>query len=217
MPLHLSSSDLTPIIKYNAKAGRWYKRAQDASGNWLDFEVQSLVAVFDLANIRTGWVLFNTTSPPVFVQDADLATPGASPGDGYKRGFRLTMFSEKLLDGMREMMSNSGVTNSAINALYGDFENAPERTKGKAPVVAVQNPLPVTGQHGTNYQPVFKIMKWITPPAAMTAPPKAAQPVPPPPAAATAPAPAGVQTAAAALAPPPATAAAPTADDHDEF
>ena len=217
MPLHLSSSELTPIIKYNAKAGRWYKRGQDASGNWLDFEVPNLVAVFDLANIRTGWLLFNTTSPPIFVQDADLATPGASPGDGYKRGFRLTMFSEKLLDGAREMMANSGVTNSAINALYSDFENAPERAQG-VPVVAVQNPLPVTGQHGTNYQPVFKIIKWIAPPPAMTAA-LAPAPAAAPPAAQAAPP--GVQTAAAALAPAPAAAApvaaAQAADDHGEF
>lgn len=194
-------------VKYNAKAGRWYtkKDEQDAP----EFEVTNMTAIFDLENIRTGWFLFAAGVAPAKTYDPSLAEAAPKPGDGFKRGFELDLFSEKNLLGMREFSSTAGAVIEAMNDLHTDWEVAKEANAGKLPIVKCVGVSPIVNKHGTNYRPQFEIVGWADRPAELGAPAKAAATPSPTPA-----------SAPAAHTPPPAAKAPATVgavEDDIEF
>ena len=112
--------DFITYLKFNAKAGRWYTK-NDAGD---EYEVKpGFSAIFDLENIRTGYMKFAAGMAPDFVYDSTAGAMDADqPDDGYKRGFTVHVFSPKALGGVREISSTAGVFNNAMNALYSDYE-----------------------------------------------------------------------------------------------
>lgn len=165
MPLNLeprSSEDFIPYIKYNGKAGRWYIR-NDAG---MEDEVRDMTAIFDLANIKTGWIMFSENGPPV--SQWDNGAMAAQPGPNYKRGFSVKVFSPQKLGGMREYQSNANVSIIAIRNLYEAYEAAPEAKQGLVPVVQCTDVAPIKGFKGVNYQPTLKIVKWVPRPDGLT-------------------------------------------------
>ena len=178
--LNTGGGNFLPILKYNAKAGRWLKR--DAQGDdFVDNEVTNMTAIFDLANIETGWLHFAPATGPDFVVDPDLSNAGPRPDNSHKRGFRLKVFSEKNLDGAREIMSNSISLNRAILALYDDFENSPNADDDTLPVVTCTGVEAFIGKHGTNYEPSLEIVSWEARPEALKEVAEEAAPAAPPP------------------------------------
>ena len=55
--------DFIPYLKYNAKAGRWYSKVEN-NGEFEEKEIEGLTAIFDLANIRTGYMKFAAGEAP---------------------------------------------------------------------------------------------------------------------------------------------------------
>ena len=165
MPLNLEprNGDFTPYIKFNAKAGRWYTKTDSGE----EVEVSNMTAIFDLANIKTGWINFVEGAAPDVVYDNGSTAKQPSPQ--HKRGFAVNAFSAKELGGLREFSSTSNSAIIAIKELYEEFEAAPESRKGLVPVVKCENVLPVKSKFGTNYQPVLTISKWVPRPPAMLA------------------------------------------------
>lgn len=166
-----NGGDFTPWVKYNAKAGRWYVKGDNG-----DVEVHNPVFVADFANIKTGWFYFSSGQAPERVMDPSLSQRAEKPNrtftdkagkvkDCFKRGFSLNVFSNASFGGVVELASTSGAMAEPINALYLQYEAAPESKQGMLPVVAFKQANPVTGKHGTNYSPVFEIQKWVTRPA----------------------------------------------------
>jgi hypothetical protein len=197
--------NFTVYVKYNAKAGRWYTKEDKQDG--VEFEVTNMTAVFDIANIRTGWFLFAAGVAPAKTFDPSLAEAAAKPGDGFKRGFELLAFSDKNLGGKREFSSTAGAVIESMNALYDAYVAAPESKAGKLPIVKCVGVHPITGKHGTNYQPQLEIVGWADRPAELGG---ATSPQSPAPQAAAAPAP---SPAPAKHAPPPQLAPAGDVDD----
>lgn len=195
--------NFTTYLKYNAKAGRWYTKKDGKDEP--EFEVSNMTAVMDLANVKTGWFLFAAGVAPAKTFDPSLAQSAAKPGEGFKRGFEVLMFSEKNLLGVREFSSTAGVVIDAINAVYDSFLAAPESAQGKVPVVKCVGVHPVTNKHGTNYQPQLEIVSWVDRPAEL---PNGAAATPTP-----APAPAAAQHVPA---PTPAPAPAYAGGDVDD-
>ncbi|MBB4856996.1 hypothetical protein HNO88_000293 [Novosphingobium chloroacetimidivorans] len=194
-------------VKYNAKAGRWYTKKDEKDAP--EFEVTNMTAIFDMENIRTGWFLFAAGVAPAKTYDPSLSQAAAKPGDGFKRGFELDVFSEKNLLGVREFSSTAGVVIEAMNALHDHWEAEKGANPGKLPVVKCAGVAPIVGSHGTNYQPQLEIVGWADRPADLNGSAPAATP-----AAAPAPAPA----AKAEHAPPPAARAPePATADDVEF
>lgn len=185
-------------VKYNAKAGRWYTKKDEKDAP--EFEVANMTGVFDMDNIRTGWFLFAAGVAPAKTYDPSLSQAAAKPGDGFKRGFEVDVFSDKNLLGVREFSSTAGVVIEAINAVYDQWEAGRGANPGKLPVIKCVGVHPVTNKHGTNYQPQLEIVAWVERPAEL---PGAGNS---PAAAASSPAPA---PAPAQHTPPPATAPAP--------
>ena len=195
--------NFTVYVKYNAKAGRWYTKKDEPDAT--EFEVTNMTAIFDIPNIKTGWFLFAAGVAPAKTFDPSLAEAAAKPGEGFKRGFELDVFSDKNLGGKREFSSTAGAVIESMNALYDAYVAAPEAKAGKLPVVKCVGVHPITGKHGTNYQPQLEIVSWADRPAELGAPAAAA------PAAAPAPAPAPAQHV-----PPPAAAPAMAGGDVDD-
>lgn len=172
-----ASGDFVPFVSYNAKAGRWYTKPE---GGGDMYEVTNMTAVFDMENIKTGWFHFSAGAAPVKHMDPSLSQQSAKPGDDFKRGFEVMVYSDKNLGGVREFASTAGVVIDAMNALHDNWTAAPERTAGKLPVVKCAGVLPVTGKHGTNYSPTLEIVSWVDRPAALGAPAAQAAPAPAP-------------------------------------
>lgn len=181
MPLaHLekrSSEDFVPYLKFNGKAGRWYNKTEDGS----EAEITNLNAIFDLAQIKTGWFLYMEGAAPdrVFHNGSAVSRPSAE----HKQGFLVHVYSMQQLGGVREFSSTSNIVIEAIRDLYDNqFEPAPEAADGLVPVVKCEAVVPVKGKFGTNYQPMFKIVKWVARPNALkleTATPRRAAAVDP--------------------------------------
>jgi len=166
MPLNLeprSSADFVPYLKFNGKAGRWYTR-NDTGG---EDEVTQLTAIFDLANIKTGWIQFTEGAAPDAIWDKDK-TVAPAPTPQHKRGFAVNVFSPKVLGGLKEFSSTSNGAIIAIRELYDTFEQTYDPGKTLVPVVQCESVTPVKSKFGTNYQPVLKIVKWVPRPHDMT-------------------------------------------------
>jgi hypothetical protein len=160
MPLNIEprSGDFSPWLKFNGKAGRWHNR--DDSGE--EVEVTDLVAIFDLATIRTGWIHFAEGEPPQTAWDTNGAVaPKPANMPKAKRGFSVNVFAPKL-GGVREFSSTANGAIVGVRDLYNEqFENAPERLQGKVPVVKCEKVLPQKTKFGTNYEPKLRILKWV--------------------------------------------------------
>jgi hypothetical protein len=183
--------DFIPYVKYNAKAGRFYTKKDEPDAQ--EFEVQDMTAIFDMDNLQTGWFLFAAGQAPSKIMDPSLSEMSPSPGDGYKRGFQLNLFSDKNLLGAREFSSTAGSVIDAMNDLHTAWEAGKAANAGKVPVVKSTGVIPITNKHGTNYKPQFEIVSWADRPAGLPTPSSAPAAIasspssPPPPAAHTPP------------------------------
>lgn len=183
--------DFKVFVSYNAKAGRWYTKEDKPEAQ--QYEVGNLTAIFDMENLKTGWFLFAAGVAPVKQMDPSLSEASPKPAEGFKRGFELDLFSEKNLGGVREFASTAGVVIEAMNALYDEWMANKAANPGKLPIVKCGGVVPVTGKHGTNYQPSLSIVGWADRPAELSGaapkvtetagsppPQKAAEHAPPP-------------------------------------
>lgn len=172
--------DRTPIIKYDARAGRIFRidRSQDSGGTWQTDQVEitnGFQAVMDLENIQVGWLNFPAGGAPsmVLVKLGEALPP--KPADGSKQGFRVLMKLGKSSGGdLREMASNAGVSIAGMDALHTAYTTGLKDNAGLLPVVALSTTTAVTkagkdkdgkAQSSTNYQPVWGIVKWVSRPA----------------------------------------------------
>lgn len=154
------SGENLPFVKYNAKAGRWYKKEGEQ-----EIEIQNPVFVADFANAKKAWMFYMEGQAPNIVEFPNLTSQVAKPSENHKLGIILNLFSKANFGGVVQFSSNSINTCKAINGLYEQYEAAPESKQGKLPVVKFTGANPVKGNYGTNYEPVFIIEKWVDRPA----------------------------------------------------
>lgn len=194
--MNVTSDEVFKVyVGFNAKAGRWYTK-RDGKDEPM-FEVTDLTAVFDMTSLKTGWFKFNTNMPPEKVIDPSFTESVPNPGQDFKRGFQLDLYSEKNLLGLREFTSTATIVIQSMNALYDAWMAAPETATGQLPVVRCVGVTAIGNKHGTNYQPKFEIVGWTDRPEALGGGAVAAAPV------TAVPAPAQAPAAPAAHMPPP--------------
>lgn len=170
------STDIVPFVKYDARAGRMFRRdrSQDGSGNYVSDDVDvtsTFKAVVDLENIEVGYAKFAAGSAPDYL----LVTLGSpmphKPADsGYKQAVRLMMKLHSSCGGdVREISGNSAALLKGIDDLHTAYEAGKAANAGKLPVVVLKSTIPITSGSGqkksTNYQPVFEIAGWAPRPA----------------------------------------------------
>ena len=205
-----NGADIVAHVRFDARAGRLFcaDRVLGADGRWttelVDITQPAPMFIMDLDGIEVGWLAYGATGPDFrLVRHGEALPP--QPSKDHKQGFRVRLYAQKLLGGVREFASTAKVVISAMNVLHSAFEAAPERGQDLVPVVTMSGTEPVTtkGPQGssTNYRPRFQIVKWVERPAelqpgaaqsaAAAATSASAQHVPPPaPKLAPAPAPA---------------------------
>ena len=106
-----------PYCKYSAKADKWIFRAADGR----ELEIQRPVFAIDFDNIATGWLRFREGEAPERVMDTTLDQRAPLPGDGFKRGFVVTVFSPKFFGGVAEFAGNSIHLSNAIKEVYAQY------------------------------------------------------------------------------------------------
>jgi hypothetical protein len=161
MPLNIGATgSIKPYVKFNAKADKWF-----AKGETGDVEIARPTFIADLANIATGWLRFLEGQAPERVMDPALDRAAPSPGNGFKRGFVLVVYSPKFFGGLAELSSASIHMGNAIREVYSDFEAQRGSHPGQVPVIACTGSEPMKDRYGTNYRPKLQIVKWVDRPA----------------------------------------------------
>ena len=125
MPLNLQNDENTTggYIKYMASTGTWMKSEKMPDGNFGDVEFKFHQAVFDLANIQTGWGLLQKGQAPEWVMDESISKRALKPTDGreWKRGFKVSIFSQQcskvLLNGQPMVLAQTMVSVNFIERM----------------------------------------------------------------------------------------------------
>jgi hypothetical protein len=157
MPLNIGASGtIRPYAKYNSKADKWFAKGPEG-----DVEIGRPAFVADFANIATGWLLFREGQAPERVIDPSLDHSAPSPGEGFKRGFVLAVFSPKFFGGMAELSSASIHFCNALREVYQKFEEDRASHPGQLPVIACTGSEAMKDKYGTNYKPKLEISKWV--------------------------------------------------------
>jgi hypothetical protein len=163
-----TNANRTPIVKYDARAGRWFR--VDGKDSVVDIS-NGFAAVFDLAQIDIGWALFAAGAPPSISFARVPAPMPERPTPDHKRSVRLMLKLAKSAGGdVREVLTQAGIVQAAIDALHDAYMAAPEAREGKLPVVACPSTEAVVqamgnGGKSTNYKPVLQIVNWVARPA----------------------------------------------------
>lgn len=184
--------EFLPLMAYNAKAGR-LKLTQRVEGptGWEsqeeDVSFKQPVFVMDLANVQVGWLLFKKGMAPIKAL-APIGQPiPAQPRGDYgvdergkgiqpKQGFVMRVLDANRV--VREFSSNAGAVLGSVDDLHTRYVAAPEAAQGMLPVVQFQGATELKSKHGSNFAPVFSIVKWVPRPAELagSAPAPAAPP-----------------------------------------
>jgi hypothetical protein len=161
MPLNIGATgSIKPYVKFNAKADKWFARGETG-----DVEIGRPTFIADFANTVTGWFRFVEGQAPERVIDPSLDRAAPSPGNGFKRGFVLAVYSQNFFGGLAELSSASIHMGNAIRDVYAPFEAGRGSHPGQMPVIACTGSEPMKDRHGTNYKPKLEIVKWVDRPA----------------------------------------------------
>ena len=161
MPLNIGGSGAAkPYPKYNSKADKWFTRGPEG-----DVEIARPTFLADLANIRTGWFRFREGQAPERQIDPSLEAAAPSPGEGFKRGFIMQVYSKNFFGGLAEFASGSIHLGNAVRDLYRQFEESRGAHPGQVPVVACTGSEAMKDKYGVNYRPKLDLVKWVERPA----------------------------------------------------
>lgn len=171
------SGDIIPIIKFDAKAGRMFRRDRVNGENDIVDITRSFKAVFDFENIEVGTINFDTGSAPDFaVARIGEPTP-ARPSEKHRPGARVLVKLSKECGGdLRELASTAKAFLNGLNAAHDAYLAGVKANPGKLPIVALTDTTPITTGEGakksTNYSPVFEIVGWADRPSDLVYSPK---------------------------------------------
>ena len=166
-----SNRDFLPIIKYDARAGKFFKitRTQGEDGKWTTTqdEIASPIVAMNIADVEVGWLSFASGAPNFHMSHNRDGMP-PRPSEDHKEAFRvLIKMSEKEGGEVRHFSHSAQCVLIAFDQLHDLFLEAPEsKDMSKCPVIGVNRTEAIKGSQGsTNYAPVFQIVKWIDRPA----------------------------------------------------
>lgn len=171
-----ASGEFTPILAYNATAGRMFlrDRVQNGAGDWeateTDITMSQPTFAVDFGRLEVGWCHFVRGQAPQWLMVAygqPLPDRPASPGKdsagkvlNYRNGFRV-LVAGNAIGGVRELAGNSASLINAMNEVHTIYEASVEAATGKIPVVKMTGTTAVKAGQSTNYQPTFAIQTWV--------------------------------------------------------
>ena len=196
-----SAGDIVPIVKFDARAGRFFRIDRSDGVNYPVDITGSFKAVMDFENIEVGFIHFPAGSAPEF-KVAPIGQPmPENPGGNFRQGIRMMLKLGKDCGGdVREIASTAKAVLGAFDTCHTEYMAGVKANPGKLPVVSLLTTVPIVTQgrnpegnavKTTNYAPVFKITGWVDRPADLVFTPKngSAAPAPAPAAPVSAPSP----------------------------
>jgi hypothetical protein len=168
--------DWLPIVKYDARAGRFFRVDRIDTGNGFESNPVDITGNFkalcDFDNLEVGWIDFPPGSAPssalttMKAMEAGGALP-ARPSEKHKNGLRFILKLAKDCGGdkpIREIMGTSKAFLSGVEPMYVEYKEQRAANPGKLPVLMLVKTTPVKTGSGerssTNYHPTLKIVGW---------------------------------------------------------
>ena len=174
-----TGGDIIPVVKYNAKAGRWARVDRTDNANDEVDITRNFKAVFDFENVQTGWIAFVAGQAPDFdvVTYPDTHPQRTPPTDKHKGGVRILIKLAPSCGGdVREVASVSKAFLRGMDELHDAYLAGVKANPGKLPVVTMVDTIPIVsegkGQKSTNYCPKFEIGSWVARPVDLEAQPR---------------------------------------------
>jgi len=144
-------------IRFAPQANAWTNRDGE--------EIQLKKVVMDLDSVQTGWLLIGAGIRD-WQPDETLGAKSQSPGEGYKRGFVVTLYSKEL--GLVDWSANAYGPCKGFEKIYSDCMKMSGET-GKLPVIEYVNSTAEKVGKGNTRVPNFKLVSWVARPAGMNA------------------------------------------------
>lgn len=159
--LSTSSGELKPIVKYDARAGRFF-RIDRNDGISSPVEITNgFKAVFDFSTIEVGYVHFSEGGAPEWAMVRIGQQLPPRPSKDFRQGFRMSIKLPAALGGdVREFASAAACVIAAMDSLHSAYLAAPESKAGKIPIVAMTGASIVKSGQSTNYAPTLVITGW---------------------------------------------------------
>lgn len=169
-----SAGDIVPVLKFDARAGRFFRvDRSDGQNNPVDI-TQSFKAVMDFENIEVGYINFPAGAAPEFRMVPIGSQMPENPGGKFRQGIRMMLKLGKDCGGdIREIATTAKAVLGAFDACHNEYLAGAKANPGKLPVVELETTVPIVTQgrdekgnpvKTTNYAPVFKIASWVNRP-----------------------------------------------------
>ena len=145
-------------IRFAPQANAWTNRDGE--------EIQLKKVVMDLDSVQTGWLMIGAGVRD-WQPDEVLGAKSQSPGEGYKRGFVVTLYSKEL--GLVDWSANAYGPCKGFEKIYNECDKAAGDNGGKLPVIEYVNSTAEKVGKGNTRVPNFKLVSWVARPAGMNA------------------------------------------------
>tara|TARA_R110000868_G_scaffold396044_1_gene668080 strand:- start:10 stop:588 length:579 start_codon:yes stop_codon:yes gene_type:complete len=145
-------------IRFAPQANAWTNRDGE--------EIQLKKVVMDLDSVQTGWLMIGAGVRD-WQPDETLGAKSQSPGEGYKRGFVVTLYSKEL--GLVDWSANAYGPCKGFEKIYNEADKAAGDNEGKLPVIEYVNSTAEKVGKGNTRVPNFKLVSWVARPAGMNA------------------------------------------------
>lgn len=145
-------------IRFAPQANAWTNRDGE--------EIQLKKVVMDMDSVQTGWLMIGAGVRD-WQPDDVLGAKSQSPGEGYKRGFVVTLYSKEL--GLVDWSANAYGPCKGFEKIYNECEKAADDNAGKLPVIEYVTSTAEKVGKGNTRVPNFKLAGWVARPAGMSA------------------------------------------------
>ena len=153
-----SSSGSGNYLRFSPQANMWTNNNNE--------EVQLKKIVFDIDNIKTGWLLLGVGVRD-WVQDDSVGKKGPQPSPEHKRGFMVTLYNKEI--GAAEWSSNGVGPNMGLEIMYKDCAAQRAANPGKLPVLEYKGSKAEKIGKGTTRIPKFDLVSWVPRPEGLDA------------------------------------------------
>jgi len=157
--LNLSSgSGSGNYIRFSPQANAWTNNNNE--------EITLKKVVFDIDNIKTGWLLLGVGVRD-WVQDESVGKKGPQPSPEHRRGFDITLYNKEI--GAAAFSSNGVGNNIMLETMYKACIAERAANLGKLPVLEYQGSKAEKIGKGTTRIPQFALTGWVARPAGLDA------------------------------------------------
>jgi|SRR5829696_7169164 len=172
--LNISGGDFLPIIKFDARAGRFFRVDRNDEGEREPIDItDGLEFLPDFEHAEKGWAYFQPGQAPSFVMvPVDTKDLPDRPSPNHRQAVRLRLLlSAKAAGGterLREFTTTANAALEGFGALYDQFLANREHNPGMVVQAKLTGVKPKTSgggrQKSVNYQPQLAIVKWVNSP-----------------------------------------------------